>query len=212
MSEHRISPRERFQQPIERGPTGRGLCRNCHQEVPKGRISWCGKECLEVFNMLTNPGHVRYRVLDRDKGICAMCSRDCAALEMELEQLHSETYGYRRVGEHWRDATAEERVAAQRRYALRIGDLRLEGFNVHDGPWVSTFAVWEADHVVPVSEGGGECGLDGYRTLCTPCHKRVTAELRKRLAKPKPAPRRPDPTLFDNYAEPRFTATMGASP
>lgn len=42
---------------------------------------------------------------------------------------------------------------------------------------------WEADHIVPVVEGGGECGLDNYRTLCIPCHKKVTAELRARLVK-----------------------------
>lgn len=42
--------------------------------------------------------------------------------------------------------------------------------------------LWQADHIVPVVEGGGECGLDGYRTLCTDCHKAETAELRKRLA------------------------------
>lgn len=41
---------------------------------------------------------------------------------------------------------------------------------------------WDADHIVPVVEGGGECGIDGYRTLCKPCHKTVTAELRARLA------------------------------
>jgi len=41
---------------------------------------------------------------------------------------------------------------------------------------------WAADHIIPVAEGGGGCGLDGYRTLCTPCHKRVTAELVQRLA------------------------------
>ncbi len=41
---------------------------------------------------------------------------------------------------------------------------------------------WQADHVVPVAEGGGLCGLENMRTLCTPCHKRETAALRKRLA------------------------------
>jgi 5-methylcytosine-specific restriction endonuclease McrA len=47
-------------------------------------------------------------------------------------------------------------------------------------------SLWDADHIVPVSEGGGLCGLDGYRTLCIPCHKRVTADLRARMAaKPK---------------------------
>lgn len=36
---------------------------------------------------------------------------------------------------------------------------------------------WEADHIVPVIRGGGQCGLDGYRTLCVPCHKGETAKL-----------------------------------
>lgn len=45
---------------------------------------------------------------------------------------------------------------------------------------------WEADHIVPVSEGGGLCGIDGYRTLCkgsgtNNCHGKVSGELRKRL-------------------------------
>ena len=40
---------------------------------------------------------------------------------------------------------------------------------------------WEADHIVPVAEGGGLCGLDGYRTLCKQCHGRESGKLRKRL-------------------------------
>ena len=42
---------------------------------------------------------------------------------------------------------------------------------------------WEAHHKVAVVEGGGECELDGYETLCVDCHKRETKELRKRLRK-----------------------------
>jgi len=42
--------------------------------------------------------------------------------------------------------------------------------------------LWQADHIVPVVEGGGECGLDNYRTLCTECHKQVTRELAARRA------------------------------
>lgn len=45
-----------------------------------------------------------------------------------------------------------------------------------DAPW------WDADHIVPVVEGGGECGLENYRTLCKPCHKRETAALARRRA------------------------------
>lgn len=42
---------------------------------------------------------------------------------------------------------------------------------------------WQADHIIPVVEGGGECGLENFRILCAdPCHKKVTKELRTRLA------------------------------
>ena len=45
----------------------------------------------------------------------------------------------------------------------------------------SVLQFWEADHIIPVSEGGGECGLDNYRTLCVMCHKKATEELNRRL-------------------------------
>jgi 5-methylcytosine-specific restriction enzyme A len=41
--------------------------------------------------------------------------------------------------------------------------------------WRAARPRWEADHIVPVADGGGECGLDNYRLLCRPCHVRVTA-------------------------------------
>ncbi len=43
---------------------------------------------------------------------------------------------------------------------------------------------WEVDHVVPVVEGGGECGLDNLRTLCRPARRP-----RWRDAAPKPGGR-----------------------
>lgn len=42
-------------------------------------------------------------------------------------------------------------------------------------------SLWDADHIVPVAEGGGECDLANIRTLCLRCHKQVTAEWRRRL-------------------------------
>ncbi|MBI1786649.1 MAG: HNH endonuclease [Acidobacteria bacterium] len=44
-------------------------------------------------------------------------------------------------------------------------------------------SLWDADHIVPVAEGGGECDLANLRTLCLRCHKRATAELRERLSR-----------------------------
>jgi hypothetical protein len=49
-------------------------------------------------------------------------------------------------------------------------------------PWFKPFiSPWAADHIVPVVEGGGECGIENIRTLCLGCHASVTKELRGRL-------------------------------
>jgi len=41
-------------------------------------------------------------------------------------------------------------------------------------------SLWDADHTIPVAEGGGECDLTNMRTLCLKCHRQATAELRLR--------------------------------
>jgi hypothetical protein len=40
---------------------------------------------------------------------------------------------------------------------------------------------WDADHILPVVEGGGECDLGNIRTLCLWCHREETGKLRDRL-------------------------------
>ena len=42
-------------------------------------------------------------------------------------------------------------------------------------------SLWDADHIVPVVEGGGECELENIRTLCLKCHREATTRLRERL-------------------------------
>lgn len=51
---------------------------------------------------------------------------------------------------------------------------------------------WEADHIKPVVEGGGQCGLENLRTLCVPCHKRATAELAARRAQERKRAKQPE--------------------
>ena len=41
-------------------------------------------------------------------------------------------------------------------------------------------SLWDADHILPVVEGGGECDLENIRTLCLICHRQETAKLRMR--------------------------------
>ncbi len=47
--------------------------------------------------------------------------------------------------------------------------------------------LWDADHIVPVVEGGGECDLANLRTLCLRCHRTATAALRERIRRAKVA-------------------------
>ena len=42
--------------------------------------------------------------------------------------------------------------------------------------------LWDADHIIPVIEGGGECDLENIRTLCLKCHRRQTLDLLRRLS------------------------------
>lgn len=48
-------------------------------------------------------------------------------------------------------------------------------------------SLWDADHVLPVCEGGGECDLENLRTLCLACHRDVTWQLLRRLRKTRVA-------------------------
>jgi len=54
--------------------------------------------------------------------------------------------------------------------------------------WGGRRYLWDADHIVPVVEGGGECDLANMRTLCLKCHKLSTAELRRRRRQARVAP------------------------
>ena len=45
--------------------------------------------------------------------------------------------------------------------------------------WRAARPRWEADHIVPVADGGGECGLDNYRLLCRTCHLAITTAWRR---------------------------------
>jgi 5-methylcytosine-specific restriction endonuclease McrA len=49
-------------------------------------------------------------------------------------------------------------------------------------------SLWDADHILPVSRGGGECDLDNLRTLCLRCHREVTSKARDQLCEPAKGP------------------------
>jgi 5-methylcytosine-specific restriction enzyme A len=132
---------------LPKGDNGRCLCRWCGLEVPSRRQTFCSDWCVEEWKLRTNPGHLRERVFERDRGICAICRVDCLSEARRLKRL---------------------RGAAR---------LRAEADWKNNG----RKSLWDADHIVPVAEGGGECDLANMRTLCLKCHRVHTAQLRERL-------------------------------
>lgn len=143
--------------------TPKGTCRWCQGPVAKPRRNWCSDECVDEYRIRNDPAFARSQVEKRDKGICALCGRDCHQLEKRIRA---------RAGEHWWDNDHPRLPESARRFRRLLRRLRI--------PWGSS--LWQADHVVPVVEGGGGCGLENLRTACLCCHKRVTRELARRRA------------------------------
>ncbi len=122
---------------LPQGENGRPLCRWCSLEVPAGRFTFCSNWCVEEWKLRTNPGHLRERVFQRDRGICALCGLDCVAEYNRIRRIR----GLRRT-----EAIAEWAIRGRK-------------------------TLWDADHVLPVMQGGGECDLSNLRTLCLKCHR-----------------------------------------
>ena len=136
---------------LAQGSNGRPLCRWCNTEVPARRRTFCSDVCVHEWKLRTDPGYLREKVLDRDKGVCAQCGINTATLRADMRKLD---------------------FAARRHF--------LKDWGLSEG---SRKSLWDADHIIPVAEGGGQCDLDNMRTLCLRCHREATANLRLRLKK-----------------------------
>lgn len=128
---------------------------------------------MHEWRIRSDPKYLRKHVYERDLGVCSACGTDTRQVKISVEDAWK---GARlKHGAAWRES-------ADWLSALRA--LRLK-------PSEAFKSLWQADHIKPVVEGGGECGLEGYRTLCLPCHKDATKELAGRRARaPRPSSRR----------------------
>ena len=80
-------------------------------------------------------------------------------------------------------------VAAYAALKRSRGAARAAGLHLYGMKYISSRrSLWDADHIVPVAEGGGQCDLENIRTLCLLCHRDATALLRARLRDRKLTP------------------------
>ena len=139
-------------------------------KAEKGTCKWCGGKASRVWcsESCRTEAYVRMGYADRylykrDKGVCAKCGMDTIWLKREINKI---LRAWRTNMRSWGAMGLRREVAAD------------------FGPWWSDSwkRLWEADHIIPVCEGGGCCGLENYQTLCLRCHKAETKALKKRLA------------------------------
>lgn len=141
----------------------KGHCTWCDAVLPKGKTRWCSQQCVEDF-LIRNGRRAAWMVEQRDKGVCAACGLDTLKLKHRIMGMRYRALGYR------------TKSGKKRPYSWSRVQRLMRKHNLPYQPF-------EADHILPVVEGGGLCGLDNYRTLCIPCHKKETKALAARRAR-----------------------------
>ena len=128
--------------------------------------TYCSAECAEEGRLRRGGMYastkVREEVFALERGVCQLCGIDANALWLRISALHPAERLNALCNANWnlpQSSAALERLLQR----PKEGDF------------------WQADHIQAVAEGGGSCGLDNLRTLCTPCHKTETDKLRARL-------------------------------
>ena len=176
-----------------RGSTGRAwrqyftadgapLCLSCavpYDERSRERFGhpFCAEACARRFRVLSAWRRAR---LCADSNAACADSADSTAKRCSADPSPSRASpnGWRVSRRSGSSASSDARAWA-RAARPRAGDL------------------WQADHVVPVAEGGGECDLDNYRTLCERCHRGETAALRARARARRGRKTRGVPRIFE---------------
>lgn len=160
-----------------RAADGSPLCScGCGRAPEYPRRSWFSEECVNGWRIKNDPGYVRLKVAERDNGVCALCGIDTVDVRRNIDAILHEPMRYwkwwaRRLAQELQPQYStvwEAHYQAEKQLANWRREIELR--------WAAS-SEWQADHIVPVCKGGGQCGLENYRTLCVGCHKKETAAL-----------------------------------
>ncbi|KAJ2800107.1 hypothetical protein H4S07_005260, partial [Coemansia furcata] len=161
-----------FDERVLRGPRGHVLCLWCGKETPTPQTLFCatpsgrshletefGEGCAHEHRMRRDNQYVRLQLFLRDGGICYDCGVDTHALFVQAVAC---TTLKQRVDMF--KTLAKQACEWRKKVKYPLSSMECE-FNAG--------MFWEAAHKVDVKHGGGLCGLDGFQTICVPCHSSV---------------------------------------
>lgn len=150
-----MKPIRYLSKPQRKNAAGKYICKWCGGVCGGRRRSYCSIECEHEFLIRSNAAYMRRCVYKRDRGVCASCAVDTESVLRE-------------------NTVRDDRCGQVSHFLTRC--------SLNKAGWDGSKSLWEADHIVPVCEGGGGCGLENIRTLCQKCHKIETAALAARRA------------------------------
>ena len=135
---------------LEKNEDGFTKCRWCSGSVLPPRRTMCSPECVHELKLRCSGKYLRNQVYKRDKGICGECGIDTKETSKQAKNI----------------IDIEERNEF----------LKSKGISLKRKLWKKKHGggLWDADHILCVKDGGGQCGLDNIRTLCIECHKKKT--------------------------------------
>ena len=172
--------------PYPKDENGKPLCRWCKKPVPAGRYSWCSTECVDDYEDRYLASKQRRNVKKRDKGVCAVCRLDTEEFRETLKRLYHEAH----PGDSYIHQSLLEKAPACLEWLalhrMTLKDVRFNSRGMAD--------FWQADHTVPVIEGGGGVHWNELRTLCSACHRDATKELAGRRAQQRKLNKKPTET------------------
>lgn len=176
--------------------TRRPFCHcGCGRVVEPPRRTAFSDQCVTDYQQRNDPGTIRKIVEERDHGVCALCGTDTAEHDRMVRGT-VRLWRWLAQREAERLFTAKQLIDYDGKIANAWGAVswwthQQVTEQLKDRRWETSVShLWEADHIIPVIEGGGGCGPEGYRTLCLPCHKKETAALAARLAEKRRAAKR----------------------
>ena len=135
---------------------GMVVCRWCAGQISPPRRTFCSASCVHNYRLRTSVSYMRDQIYLRDKGVCALCKIDTNMHARTLRRLQREL-------DHTPSSQLQEQISSLRS-ELKLAKNR----KVHFRRWGG--GLWDADHILPVCNGGGLCGLENMRTLCVKCH------------------------------------------